>query len=74
MLICVYYTSRFKLGSDRLGLHQCVSMKCLKKRSKPIIREIWWYSHTDFDCAAELVGAIEWEEILPDDVESYRAD
>ena len=31
----------------------------------------WRYSLTDFDRTAELLDVIEWEEILPDDVESY---
>ena len=37
------------------------------------VRKAWWYSLADFDRAAELLDAFEWEEILPDDVESYWA-
>ena len=51
-----------------------MSVKCQKKKSKPIFRKIWQFSLADFDCAAKLLDAIEWEEILPNDVKSYRAD
>ena len=51
-----------------------MSVKCQKKKSKPIVRKIWRFSFADFDRAAELLNAIEWEEILPNDVESYWAD
>ena len=49
-------------------------MKCLKKRSKSIVRKIWRYSQADFDHAAKLLDAIEWDQILPDDAESYWTD
>ena len=48
-------------------------MKYQKKRSKPIVRKVWRYPLADFDRAAELLDTTEWEEILPDDVESYWA-
>ena len=62
------------LNSDHLGLHLCMSMKCLKKRSKSIVRKIWRYSQADFDRAAKLLDVIEWDQILPDDAESYWTD
>ena len=44
-----------------------------RKKSKPIVRKIWRYSLADFDRAAELLDSIEWEQVLPDDVELFWA-
>ena len=36
-----------------------------------MIRKVWRYDLAEFDRAAEMLDAIEWSSLLPDDVDSY---
>ena len=58
-------------NADHYGLQLIFSTTTPKKSSKTIKRKVWRYSLADWDRASELLDSIDWDFLLPQDVESY---
>ena len=58
-------------NADHRGLKFVFSIGSSKNSTKPITRRVWRYSLADWDKAAEILDCIEWDALLPDDVNLF---
>ena len=58
-------------NADHFGLQLVFTTSHPKRCKKSSIRRVWQYSLADFDRAAELLDSVDWDSILPHDVDAY---